>query len=630
MGVAYLRPDRGLPGYLRRRDLGSAMARAPAPGRGAAAAVLGFVRLQTEKLGVDEPLGVGLNALATMGVLVALVLVLSQRLSTADAERARAETAVAVALERFRSLLEATPDPMFVIDPAGRMALVNLTAEESLGYDAGELVGQPVEVLLPDRVRAAHVGHRAEFAAAPGVRRMGRGRELFARRKDGSEMPVEISVSPLETEAGAFAIVALRDATARKVADAARREAEERFTRRSTRPPIGMALVEPSGRFLRVNQALCELTGQTVEVLTATTPPSIIHADDREADAAAEQRLLAGEVKRLRAEERYLTAAGEVVPVEVSVTLIRDGRGEPSHFVTQVVDVSERTRHASELRFLADHDPLTGLFNRRRFEHELAREHAGAGRYGAAGALLALDLDHFKHVNDSLGHAAGDKLIMRVAMALRRRLRETDVLARLGGDEFAIALPHIDGEAEAVLVAEQLLAAVRDECPPVAGRRVTGSIGVAMFAGADGVTPQELAVEADIAMYDAKEDGGDRVAVFDAAHGRRESLDQRLTWADRIHRALENDEFVLQAQPIVALEGDDRRQYELLIRMRGEGGELILPGAFLDVTERFGLIGAIDQWVVTEAIRMLGEHQPPAATCGSRSTSQASRSRTAR
>ncbi|HEX4804678.1 MAG TPA: GGDEF domain-containing protein [Conexibacter sp.] len=190
-------------------------------------------------------------------------------------------------------------------------------------------------------------------------------------------------------------------------------------------------------------------------------------------------------------------------------------------------DLTSLRLTTSELRHLADHDPLTGLANRRRFEQELARHLAHTRRYGPEGAVLLLDLDCFKPVNDTLGHAAGDRLLVRVATVLRERLRATDVLARLGGDEFAVLLPRVD-RAGAEAVARSLVETVRAEVPALAGRAVTISVGALAFAAAPtpASAPANALAAADLAMYDAKAAGGDgwalyaepRVAAGAAAH----------------------------------------------------------------------------------------------------------------
>jgi diguanylate cyclase (GGDEF)-like protein len=221
--------------------------------------------------------------------------------------------------------------------------------------------------------------------------------------------------------------------------------------------------------------------------------------------------------------------------------------------------------------------------------------------------VLAIDLDHFKYVNDTHGHSVGDELIARVGGIFRQRLRATDIIARIGGDEFSVILPGADAQ-EAALVAQSLLDALREEgraaTAPDRPRWVTASIGIAPFCR-DSASGEEVHVEADIAMYDAKEAGRDRFEIYDSAHARQEQMQARLTWADRIRAALAEDRFVLNAQPIVSLKDDPIPRHELLIRMLGEGDDLIPPGTFLYIAERFDLIQLIDRWVLRRAIALL-------------------------
>ena len=290
------------------------------------------------------------------------------------------------------------------------------------------------------------------------------------------------------------------------------------------------------------------------------------------------------------------------------MTPIRDG-DEVTGAVITFNDITERKRFESQLRYLADHDPLTGLFNRRHFEAELGRQVTYANRRAPAGAALLLDLDNFKYVNDTLGHHAGDDLIRSIAGVLRGRLRETDVVARLGGDEFAVLLTDADA-AKAEGVAADLAEAVRRNVITVGDRpvRVTASIGVAPLRRRE-LTATEVLIEADIAMYQAKEAGRDRCAVYAPEAARRVGVAAGLTWVERIRRALDEDLFVLYAQPILNLASGRMSHVELLLRMRGEDGEVVLPGAFLPPAERFGLIQEIDRWVVRQAIQLIADRR---------------------
>jgi diguanylate cyclase (GGDEF)-like protein len=284
----------------------------------------------------------------------------------------------------------------------------------------------------------------------------------------------------------------------------------------------------------------------------------------------------------------------------------RGNDGEIHGRVWSFRDVTERERIQSRLRHLADHDPLTGLLNRRRFEEELSDRVAQVARYESGGAVLLLDLDNFKYVNDSLGHRTGDAVIRSVADLLRSQMRETDVLARLGGDEFAILLPHADTE-QAGAVASKLLDTVRRHRAVFRGKRLrlTTSIGVAAISDARAQTAEELMVEADVAVYAAKEAGRDRFSVYAPTDHAEVDGYGTPAWTDRIRRAIDEERFALLAQPILSLRTDEISQYELLLRMEGPDGDLLPPHAFLPSAERSGLIREIDLWVTRQAIRMI-------------------------
>ena len=524
----------------------------------------------------------------------------------------RRDRLVAGTERKFRALLESAPDAMVIVDWHGHIQVVNVQAERMFGWSRGELVGQNIAELIPDRFRGHHRDHVKSYVHNAVPRELGTDLELYGRRKDGSEFPVEISLSPLETDEGLLISSAIRDITSRKRAEAALREAEERFRTSFEEAPVGIALATLDGRFLKVNRALCEILGYAREQLEATGFESITHPDDLARERESRHLLVEGESSRYRAERTFIHSEGHPVPIDLSVAVVRDADDSPQYFLAQLHDITERKRFEGQLQYLADHDGLTGMFNRRRFEQELARELARAARYTNAGAVLAIDLDHFKYVNDTLGHSVGDDLIRRVAAILKDKVRATDIIARLGGDEFAVILPEAD-EREAMHVADHLLAAVRTEARLEGTgeetlRRVTCSIGVACF-GSTGVTAEEILVEADIAMYDAKEAGRDRAILYDSRQDRQERMQARLTWVDRIRDALEDERFVLYAQPILGLADDRVPRHELLIRMHGEGDDLVPPGTFLYIGERFDLIREIDRWVLSKAIALLAEHK---------------------
>jgi two-component system, cell cycle sensor histidine kinase and response regulator CckA len=259
-------------------------------------------------------------------------------------ERKRAEHDLDRSEARFQALLEAAPDGIVIADPAGRIILVNAQTEELFGYERGELIGQPVETLLPAAVRNAHRDHRAAYLAEAQVRQMGAGLELAGRRKDGSEFPVDISLSPLRTDDGVLAVAAVRDISDRRRAEEALRQSEERFRSAFAFAAIGMALVAPDGTFLQVNDSLCDLVGYSADELLTKTFQDITHPEDLEADLEFAGRLLAGEVRSYQMEKRYVRKAGDVVWALLSVSLLRSRDGRPLYFISQIQDITERKR----------------------------------------------------------------------------------------------------------------------------------------------------------------------------------------------------------------------------------------------------------------------------------------------
>jgi diguanylate cyclase (GGDEF)-like protein/PAS domain S-box-containing protein len=504
------------------------------------------------------------------------------------------------------SIVESSDDAVIARTPEGVITSWNSGAEKLYGYSADEAIGQPSSILLPRE------GLEEESVA---LEKALRGEhsdhyESERRRKDGDPIRVSLSVSPIEDPDGAIVGVSTIEHEA-----LGENELEASFRSTFDHAPIGMALVsiDPGrvGRFLRVNEALCELTGYTREQLSASDFQTITHPADLDRDLASMTELMGGRLGSYQLEQRLLHAGRHAAWVMVNASLIRDGRGTPRFCIRQVQDIEERKRFEGQLQQLADHDPLTGLFNRRRFVRELSSRIAYDRRYEEGAALLLLDVDDFKFVNDTLGHSVGDEVINAVASILRERVRETDVLARLGGDEFAVLLPQAT-ENEAEILASNLVTAVREGSPVVLGEGrppVTISVGVTAFHSPNGEhTADGLLDDADRAMYEAKEGGRDRTALSSSEH--HTPTRGRVNWPDRLRRALRRDEFILHCQPVLDLGSNRVSQYELLLRLPGDEEELILPAAFLYTAERFGLILDIDRWVITQAMQLVADrHQ---------------------
>jgi len=263
-----------------------------------------------------------------------------------------------------------------------------------------------------------------------------------------------------------------------------------------------IVVVDVQGGLVRWNRACERLSGYSAEELGGSQAILTLIPEEEHPAALGVMEPLARGESPVRMEVHWRTKSGELRLIEWSNTALTGADGKVTHIVGTGIDVTDRRELEVSLRHLADHDPLTGLMNRRRFEEELERHLVHGRRYGQAGALLALDLDGFKAVNDNHGHKAGDAVLIAVADSLGQRLRETDVVGRLGGDEFAVLLPQA-GPAEAARVSAALEDAIPGAVPAPGGRRITVSVGFACFhAGVDSI--DEVMSAADASMYAVK------------------------------------------------------------------------------------------------------------------------------
>lgn len=268
-----------------------------------------------------------------------------------------------------------------------------------------------------------------------------------------------------------------------------------------------------------------------------------------------------------------------------------------------LIDIMEQKTAEERIIYLAEHDSLTGLINRRRFQEELERSIAYAQRYDQQGALLFIDLDQFKYINDTYGHQYGDEYLLDVSRRLAKVLRKTDILGRLGGDEFGIIIPSATAE-ETDTIANALLGTLSQETIEYEDKliHISASIGVAFFP-TQGTIANDLLAKADAAMYTAKNKGRSQYRTFSEDEDELWNMQAKIHWEEHIRWALENDRFLLHFQPVADLNQHTICHYEVLLRMRGKRDELITPAAFIDTAERFGLIRDIDRWVLHNAIK---------------------------
>jgi diguanylate cyclase (GGDEF)-like protein/PAS domain S-box-containing protein len=386
----------------------------------------------------------------------------------------------------LRTLVRESADGLIVIDPEGVVQFANPAAERILGRPGRTLDG--IRVALPLTVDGP--------------------REIDIDVGDGRRT-VEARVVVIQWEGSRALLASIRDVTGPK-------PAETLFRGLVESAPYAMVIIDDDTRVVMANAKAEEVFGYATGEMHKLSLADLLPERFRDKHAFQVTRFFKNPHPRpLRAglDLYALRKDGRELPVEISLGPLKTGQG--TFVAATIEDITDRRRREDSLRHLADHDPLTGLLNRRSFEHEISAHRARSQRYGGGGAAIMLDLDRFKLINDTLGHNVGDQTIVRAAQAFRSRLRETDVLARLGGDEFAVLLPYADA-LNALLVAEELLDALRREPLEIHGYSLAlaASAGIALFEGGEDVPGEDVLVKADSAMYAAKNAGRDQAKLY--------------------------------------------------------------------------------------------------------------------
>jgi diguanylate cyclase (GGDEF)-like protein/PAS domain S-box-containing protein len=504
---------------------------------------------------------------------------------------------------RFRLVLDELAEGVAVAAADGTIRSISARVTDLLGWRPAQLVGRSIfEFVDPEELPGVRAAFSAAVANGGGAPIM-----LHVLKTDGTYAPVEAEAgSYIEETAMSGLVISIRDLTVRLRQEALLREAEQRFRVAFEAAPIGMSLATTDGHLVEVNAAFGSMLGVPPDRLqgrhlSELSPPAELAAHEevlgRLADAPAET------TRRHRF--HYQHANGGLVLGDSSISVVEhpDGR---RYLIGQVQDVTRESAIAERLAYSAHHDELTGLLNRTAFMERLASALIRRSADETVGVAF-LDVDRFKLINDSLGHAAGDRVVKAVGQRIKAAAGDDAVVARFGGDEFVVFVTDVTGGSRIDTVAGSLMAVVTEPLPLMDGETfVTASIGVAT-ADRAWVTAESLMRDADAAMYQAKDRGRNRIEHFDPAT--RASVVRLHHLGNELHRAIERDDFVLLYQPILELRSGRLSGFEALVRWHHPERGIIAPNDFIELAEDTGLIVPIGQLIMDRALDQLARWQ---------------------
>ncbi len=564
----------------------------------------------TPATGTEASLSHALNisSLGTTSIIVVTFMALGLTVLTSLADRRFSAQALKLesSEKRSREILETALDAFVGMDSKGKIVDWNAQAVATFGWSRGEALGKLFfTIIIPERNRATHENGPQYFLASGEGPILNKRIEITALHRDGHEFPIELALTPIQWGETRLFTAFVRDISARKNMEEALFVEKERA--QVTLNSIGdaVACTDISGNITFLNLVAEKMTGWSHEEAAGRPMADVLEildATSRKANSnPMEWAVEKNRTVHLPSNSVLIRQDGLEIPIEDSVAPIHDRKGQATGAVIVFRDVSAARAMALQLAHSAEHDVLTGLPNRALLNDRINQAIILASRHMKKVAVLFLDLDGFKHINDSLGHLTGDKLLQSITKRLCDCVRASDTVSRQGGDEFVVLLSEMEHPEDAAVTARRLLQAVADaHFINQQDLHVTTSIGVSVYPD-DGLDAETLIKNADTAMYQAKENGRQSFQFFKSSMNERAV--ERQSIEEGLRRALERNQFTLHYQPKVHLVTGRITGAEALLRWTHPSRGLVSPAQFIPVAEDCGLILPIGNWVLREACK---------------------------